>query len=205
MFVQEGGATRVRVLAGLLSPLKFGWKVPSFVLPVCCWLRRSGLVKTVGIYYYLGKPFCVGQMGGIISLVIHMNWTLYGSVTWMIGYLGSKILRAGAGMKEGMEKEPYPALTQVYLHLIFFGGEGRLFTFPGSEFGGWTSLWLSIFMYTILLKLWFSSALDGRKQILENWTLRMIHPIGQMGLLHPWLMGVSAWTSCTGFCFQSSS
>lgn len=38
-------------------------------------------------------------------------------------------------------------------------------------------------MYTILLKLWFSSALDGRKQILENWTLRMIHPIWADGFI----------------------
>lgn len=126
----------MRVLAGLLSPLKFGWKVPSFVLLVSSWLKQSGLMKAVGIYYYLGKPFCVGQMGGIVSLVIHMNWTLYGSVTWMIGYLGSKILRAGAGMKEGMEKEPHPALTQVYLHLMFLVGRGDCLLSLGQNLEG---------------------------------------------------------------------
>lgn len=52
----------------------------------------------------------------------------------MIRYPGSRMPRVGAGAEEGVE-EAHLAVTPVYLHLIF-GEWGRLFTFPGSEFGG---------------------------------------------------------------------
>ena len=122
----------------------------------------------------------------------------------MIGYLGSKIRWAGAGVKEGMEKEPHLAAIQVYLHLIFFWW-GEIVYFPQVRIWRRTSLWLNLKAYMpILLKL-FSAALGGRKRSQENQILRMIHWTGQTGLLRGGLMSVSTWTGCRGCCFQTWS
>lgn len=69
-------------------------------------------------------------------------------------------------MQEGMEKELHPALTPGLSPPLVLGGE--IVYFPQVKFGVWTSLWLNIFLSTILSKLWVSSMLDGREDSGES-------------------------------------